>query len=138
MTTRQTSMDAYINLIESGVLAEKNKIVYKHLFHGGATTQKNTERLFNDTTYTLRPRFSQLEKMGLIKAVGYEACIETGKKNMLWDVTDRIHPLDLKLTTNTKKNRVDKALSSFRELYINKTTSTINDWKEVADLIKEI
>ena len=93
MIIRQTSIEAYKNLIESGKLAEKNSLVYKHLYVNGPTTQKKTERFFNDRTYTLRPRFAQLERMGLIRSVGVEKCEETGKRNMLWDVTDRVHPL---------------------------------------------
>lgn len=138
MNTRQTSIDAYNNLIECGVLAEKNSLVYKHLFHNGATTQKKTERFFNDRTYTLRPRFAQLEKMGLIQCVGEVECEETGKKNMLWDVTDRVHPLEIHSTSITKKEKIKKILNSFRELYKKKDQSTVDDWKNVADLIKTI
>jgi hypothetical protein len=138
MNTRQTSIDAYRNLVEGGVLAEKNSVVYKHLFHNGATTQKKTERFFNDRTYTLRPRFAQLEKMGLIECVGEETCDETGKKNMLWDVTNRVHPLETQQTSDTKKNRVQNALDALRQLYRTKHNATDDDWKNVADLIRSI
>jgi hypothetical protein len=138
MNTRQTSIDAYRNLVEGGVLAEKNSVVYRHLFHNGATTQKKTERFFNDRTYTLRPRFAQLEKMGLIECVGEELCEETGKKNMLWDVTNRVHPLETQPASDTKKNRVINALNALRQLYRNKNKATDDEWKNVADLIKGI
>lgn len=90
---RETSIEAYRNLVEGGTLAKMNKLVYEYLYHAGPTSQKKTERKFNDRTYTLRPRFAQLEEMGLIKHCGHLVCEETGKKNMIWDVTDRIHPL---------------------------------------------
>ena len=138
MRTRKTSKDAYRNLIDSGVLAEKNSIVYKHLFVCGATTQKKTERFFNDRTYTLRPRFAQLEKMGLIEVVGEEDCLETGKKNTLWDVTSRVQPLELKKTSKTKKDRIKDAVDSMRDLYFKRHTSSDEDWKEVVNLIKSI
>jgi hypothetical protein len=135
MNTRQTSIDAYRNLVEGGVLAEKNRVVYKHLFHSGATTQKKTERFFNDRTYTLRPRFAQLEKMGLIECVGEEVCEETGKRNMLWDVTNRVHPIEIQPALDSKKDRVKNALDALRQLYRIKHTATDDDWKNVADLI---
>lgn len=135
MNTRQTSIDAYRNLVEGGVLAEKNSVVYRHLFHNGATTQKKTERFFNDRTYTLRPRFAQLEKMGLIECVGEEVCEETGKRNMLWDVTNRVHPIEIQPALDSKKDRVKNALDALRQLYRIKHTATDDDWKNVADLI---
>jgi len=138
MRTRKTSKEAYRNLIDSGVLAEKNSIVYKHLFLNGATTQKKTERFFNDRTYTLRPRFAQLEKMGLIEAIGEEECSETGRKNTLWDVTSRVQPLELNKTSKTKKDRVKDAVDSMRDLYFKRHTSSDEDWKEVVNLIKAI
>jgi hypothetical protein len=138
MNTRKTSIEAYRNLVERGVLSEKNSVVYKHLFTNGQTTQKKTERFFNDRTYTLRPRFAQLEKMGLIEPVGEEKCDETGKKNIVWDVTDRVYPLEVKPSENTKKRRIESAVNALRDLYVNKAKATDSDWVNVADLIKKI
>ena len=90
---RETSKEAYFYLVESGKLAKANRTVYGHLFHNGPTTQKKTERALGDTTYTMRPRFAQLERMGLIKIVGKEKCEETKRSNILWDVTPRVEPL---------------------------------------------
>ncbi len=89
---RETSLEAYEHLVTNGTLAEKNRVVYDHLYNTGPTTQKKTERYFNDRTYTLRPRFAQLEKMGLIKVTGDEVCEETNRRNLLWDVTSVIEP----------------------------------------------
>jgi hypothetical protein len=54
-----------------------------------------------------------------------------------WDLTDKL-PINIKKSIKTKKHRVDDALNSLRELYRNKDTSTAEDWKLVADLIKSI
>jgi len=109
---RETSIEAYRHLVENGILAEKNRVVYEYLWKNGATTQKKTERNFNDRTYTLRPRFAQLEKMGLIKVVGEINCEETGRKNLLWDVTDRVYPLPIKRKKDYTTELINK-LKSF-------------------------
>ena len=51
---------------------------------------------------------------------------------------ERHLPINIKLSTNTKKDRVNTALNALRELYKNKDTSVKEDWKNVADLIKLI
>jgi len=51
-------------------------------------------------------------------------------------LTDRL-PVNIKNPNKTKKQRLDDALNSLRELYKNKD-STDDDWKIVADLIKSI
>jgi len=89
---RQTSIDAYRELVIEGVLSEKNKIVYKYLYEFGPKTQKQAEVYFGDVTYTIRPRFAQLVKMGLIKHADYDVCEKTGHRNMTWDVTDMVTP----------------------------------------------
>jgi DNA-binding Lrp family transcriptional regulator len=111
---RETSIEAYEYLVDSGTLAEMNRIVYKHLWHHGPTTQKKTERYYNDRTYTLRPRFAQLEKMGLIKSIGSEPCEETGRKNLLWDVTDRVFPIN---SESEAKSRREELLHKISEVY---------------------
>jgi hypothetical protein len=40
MNTRQASIEAYRNLVEGGVLAEKNSVVYSHLFYNGQALPK--------------------------------------------------------------------------------------------------
>ena len=59
-------------------------------------------------------------------------------KNVIeWDLTDRL-PINIKSPNKTKKQKVDDALNSLRELYKNKDNSSNEDWKTVADLIKSI
>ena len=47
-------------------------------------------------------------------------------------------PIEEKISTESKKDRVNNALNALRELYKNKNTANDSDWKEVADLIKLI
>jgi len=103
---RETSIEAYKLLVESGGLASANAKVYDHLYRHGPTTQKKTERYLKDRTYTMRPRFAQLFEMGLITHVGNSTCSETNRTNMLWDVTDR----KVALPVTKKKNKVKEQL----------------------------
>ena len=64
-------------------------------------------------------------------------CRVTGRNVIEWDLTDKL-PVDIKSSIKTKKHRVNDALNSLRELYKNKDISTNDDWREVADLIKNI
>lgn len=111
--TRQTSAEAYKYLVESGVLAKSNSRVYEYLYFNGPTTQKKTERALNDKTYTMRPRFVQLERMGLIQIVGETVCEETGKKNLIWDVTSRVLPLKEK--RKTQKEIIKEIISDIEK-----------------------
>ena len=52
-------------------------------------------------------------------------------------MTDRL-PINVKKLNKTKKHKINDAINSLRKLYKNKDTSTNEDWKLVADLIKSI
>ena len=132
MQTRKTSALAYKKLVEEGTLAKANATVYKHLFLHGPTTQKKTERALGDKTYTMRPRFAQLDRMGLIQCVGTIKCDETHVENMLWDVTDRIDPLKF-----VKKKTKNELNSEFLAM-LNNLDSKIFDIFAKPDLLKTI
>ncbi len=112
---RQTSIEAYHYLVESGTLAKANRAVYKHLYYNAPTTQKKTERALGDTTYTMRPRFAQLERMGLIKYCGTTICLETNRTNMLWDVTDKIYPKNIKKIESNTPNNLKKCIAFIKK-----------------------
>ena len=112
-TIRETSAEAYYYLVESGKLAKANRAVYRYLYQNAPTTQKKTERALGDRTYTMRPRFAQLEKMGLIQYCGNTKCLETNRTNMLWDVTDRIHPIEL--IKSNKPNNLKRCIAYIKK-----------------------
>jgi hypothetical protein len=78
-----------------------------------------------------------LRDLGVIYEKGERLCSITGMNVIEWDLTDRL-PIDIKNSNKTKKQRIDAALNSLRELYKNKDISTDDDWTIVADLIKSI
>ena len=82
-------------------------------------------------------RFTELRKLGVIYEVQNRKCTITGRTSIEWGLTDRL-PVNIKNPNKTKKQRLDDALNSLRELYKNKNISTNEDWKIVADLIKRI
>jgi hypothetical protein len=134
---RETSVAAYRILVESGKLAKANRTVYDYLYHHGPTTQKKTERGLGDTTYTMRPRFHQLELMGLIKPVGKEKCRETGRKNLLWDVTGLSEPKELP-KKESMKDKKETALAMVRVAFLKMEKGPLRDkLRDIGLYIKE-
>ena len=137
MKTRQTSIDCYNEIKRDGSLSKMRFEVYSALLSMG---RPSTTREVYETMNVIKQeatRFTELRKLGVIYEVQNRKCTITGRTSIEWDLTDRL-PVDIKNTNKTKKQRLDDALNSFRELYKNKDISTNEDWKRVADLIKSI
>ena len=89
---RTTSIDAYNAVVKSGFVNRSRLKVYDTLFHHGPLTQSETEAEIALTTGSQRTtsyhkRFSELERLGLIKSVGVRQCRVTHREVMTWDVT---------------------------------------------------
>ena len=91
----------------------------------------------NSAITSSRARFTELRELGVIYEVQNRKCNITGRTSIEWDLTDRL-PVDFKNSNKTKQQKKNDALNSLRELYKNKDISTDEDWKIVADLIKNI
>tara|TARA_R100001530_G_C4184456_1_gene120340 strand:- start:1 stop:414 length:414 start_codon:yes stop_codon:yes gene_type:complete len=137
MNARQTSIDCYNEIKRDGSLSKMRFEVYSALLSMGkpSTTREVYETM--DVVKQEATRFTELRKLGVIYEVQNRKCTITGRTAIEWDLTDRL-PIDIKNTNKTKKQRLDAALNSLRELYKNKDISTDEDWKIVADLIKSI
>ena len=83
--------------------------------------------------------YNEIKANGLLSKRRLQAyqCRVTGRNVIEWDLTDKL-PIDIKNTNKTKKQRLDDALNSLRELYKNKNICSDEDWKRVANLIKSI
>jgi hypothetical protein len=79
---------------------------------------------------------SQLRDLGVLYEKQIRNCNITGRMVIEWDLTDKL-PINSKVVTHTKKDRVNNTLIALRELYNNKFR-TDEDWKKVAGLIKSI
>jgi predicted transcriptional regulator len=137
MKVRQTSIDCYNQIKEEGLLSNMRFKVYSSLLAMG---KPSTTREVYETMNVIKQeatRFTELRKLGVIYEVQNRKCSITGRTSIEWDVTDRL-PVNIKNSNKTKKQRLDDALNSLRELYKNKDISTDEDWKMVANLIKKI
>jgi len=137
MNTRQTSIDCYNEIKRDGSLSKMRFEVYSALLAMG---KPSTTREVYETMNVLKQeatRFTELRKLGVIYEVQNRKCTITGRTSIEWDLTDKL-PVSIKNTNKTKKQRLDAALNSLRLLYKNKDISTDDDWKTVADLIKNI
>ena len=139
MKTRQTSIDCYNQIKANGLLSKRRFEVYEALLSSAPCTSSEAIRNAKTTfgVFGVSSRFTELRDLGVIYEVRTRECTVTGRNVIEWDLTDRL-PVNVKKSNKTKKNKIDDALNSLRELYKNKDTSTDQDWKLVADLIKSI
>jgi hypothetical protein len=139
MNTRQTSIECYNKIKQEGLLSKRRLEVYEALLSSAPCTSseaiKNARTTFG--VFGVSSRFTELRDLGVIYEKGVKKCSITGRNVIEWDLTDRL-PINIKNSNKTKKQRLDDALNSLRELYKNKNISTNEDWKTVANLIKSI
>ncbi len=91
---RQTSIDAYNDIKENGLLSRTRLIVYACLFRDGPMTQSETEAALASSNSgkpkrvtSYHKRFAELERQKVIAVVGERICRITGRKVTEWDVT---------------------------------------------------
>jgi len=139
MKTRQTSIDCYNQIRANGLLSKRRFEVYEALLSSAPCTSSEAIRNAKTTfgVFGVSSRFTELRDLGVIYEVRTRQCTVTGRNVIEWDLTDKL-PVNVKKSNKTKKHKIDDALNSLRELYKNKDTSTDQDWKLVADLIKSI
>ena len=140
MKTRQTSIDCYNQIKEQGLLSNMRFKVYEAILKKAPCTSGEafaTMTTKENQISQSRARFTELRNLGVIYEKGEKQCSITGRNVIEWDLTDRL-PINIKNPNKTKKQRLDAALNSLRELYKNKDISTDEDWKIVANLIKNI
>ena len=138
MKTRQTSIDCYNKIKLEGLLSKRRLEVYEALLSTAPCTSSEAIRNAKTTfgVFGVSSRFTELRDLGVIYEKDVRPCKVTGRNVIEWDLTDRL-PINFKNKNKTKKQKVNDALNSLRELYKNKD-STNEDWKIVADLIKSI
>ena len=139
MITRQTSIDCYNKIKANGLLSKRRLEVYEALYTSAPCTSSEAIRNAKTTfgVFGVSSRFTELRDLGVIYEKSIKKCSVTGRNVIEWDLTDRL-PIKFKNNNKTKKQRINDAINSLRELYKNKNHSTSDDWKIVADLIKII
>jgi hypothetical protein len=139
MNTRKTSIECFNKIKQEGLLSKRRLEVYEALYTSAPCTSSEAIRNAKTTfgVFGVSSRFTELRDLGVIYEKGEKQCSITGRNVIEWDLTDKL-PVNFKSNKKTKKQRIDDAINSFRELYKNKDNSTNEDWKTVADLIKTI
>jgi len=139
MNTRQTSIDCYNKIKSNGLLSKRRFEVYEKLLTIAPCTASELQKSmdFNNGGRDCMKRVSELRDLGTIYEKRERKCNVTGKIVIEWDLTDRL-PVKTKVTTETKKERINNALNALRKLYKTKNTSSDLDWKNVAHLISAI
>ena len=142
MNTRQTSIDCYNEIKANGLLSKTRLQVYLAILKNAPCSSGEafaTMTTKENQISQSRARFTELRELGVIYEKGEKQCSITGRNVIEWDLTDRL-PVNIKKTNKTKKQRTNDALNSLRELYVDSSfnTSTDEDWKTVANVIKRI
>tara|TARA_R110000744_G_scaffold334086_1_gene439458 strand:+ start:57 stop:479 length:423 start_codon:yes stop_codon:yes gene_type:complete len=140
MNTRQTSIDCYNEIKANGLLSKKRLEVYEAILKKAPCTSGEafaTMTTKENQISQSRARFTELRELGVIYEKDVRKCRITGVNVIEWDLTNKL-PINAKLSKTNKKDKKEKALNVLRELYKNKTTSTDNDWVNVANLINSI
>lgn len=115
--TRQTSIEAYRQIKEDGLLSERRFEAYELLFHHGPCTAKEMMQFAkNEGTitnhihlYSLEKRLSELRKMGCVAEAGERSCNVSGMTAILWEVTGKL-PKDFDKTKQLTRNELINAL----------------------------
>lgn len=96
--TRQTSIEAYREIKENGLLSKRRWQVYDYLFHNGPATARQavlaiSNEFGNNVSIafgSLATRFCELRRSGVIEEVGTIIDKETKHEVILWDVTKNL------------------------------------------------
>lgn len=141
MPVRQTSKDAFKEVMESGVVGDKQRYYYDLLYKYGPCTANELlqyGKRSNINQANVTTRLGELRDMGVVRELDKRECEVTLMKCLVWDVTDK-KPIKApkKLTKAQKK---DLVLSELRELYSKESTGTQTKKAitRIANMIKEI
>lgn len=130
---RETSRQAYRQLVESGQLKGKQQTALLNVIeHGPATSAEIIQRI-SPNTNLWRARFTELQARGLIVEVGQRKCTVTGRTALVWEYSGRTKPLEPKHRTGSKELRalLKQALAVIEEPRIR------GSYQELRDNIRE-
>jgi len=115
--TRNTSLMAYHQIIDGGLLKRQSAEVYAHLFtHGPLTGRELDARLarVGETRTSYHKRLSELRDCGVLAEVGERRCQVSGELAIIWDVTDALPVQPAKRLT--LREQLDAARAEIAEL----------------------
>src|SRR6478609_5551143 len=89
---RKTSIESYRALMDSGALGSMKLKVYDFVFNKGPVTAKQIYTAIqkqNQATGGITTILSEMRRDGLIEEAGTTVCNISGRRVILWDVTDK-------------------------------------------------
>lgn len=116
MAIRQTSINCFNQINAQGLLSKQRFEVYSALLKIGKPSTTREVYATMNVVKQEATRFTELRNIGVIYEVRNRKCNITGRTAIEWDLTDKL-PINLKVTDNTKKQRVQTALDYLNELY---------------------
>jgi len=123
LTVRSTSLKAYKEITESGLLAQRERLAYMTIYKYGPVTGKELSKLMGIAEQW--KICSVLKKKGLAREVGKRNCKITGRECYIWDLTDATKPLPIpkrlsrsELMSENKRLKVllKKSINKIKEL----------------------
>jgi len=133
---RQTSIDCYHAIKESGLLSKRRLQAYHHMMKIAPCTASELQDSmdYNDGGRDCMKRVSELAARGAIYELGIRRCGVTGREVTVWDLTDNL-PVEPQ-TKTPKQQRVDDTLAALQDVHADKDNSL--KWVRLRDLIKTI
>jgi hypothetical protein len=140
MGARQTSIDCYNQIKAQGLLSKLRLATHYAMLNCSPCTAGELQNYIDKNGIKVKHAWkllSQLRDLGVVYEMNERKCNITGRVVIEWELTDKL-PIKADLPTNTKKQRVADTMDAFRLLYKNKLTASVDDWQNVANLIKKI
>jgi hypothetical protein len=140
MSIRQSSINCYNQIKAEGLLSKLRLRTLNAMLNSAPCTAQELQDYIDKNKIQVKHAWkllSQLRDLGVIYEKTERNCKITGRVVIEWDLTDKL-PINKKVITNTKKDRVKTTLIALKDLYNKKNVSVVEDWQKIASLIKSI
>jgi DNA-binding Lrp family transcriptional regulator len=113
--TKETSKQAFQQILESGALGDSQKRVFQAIFElGDATGRELNDKLQSQSAHK---RLSELEDMGLIRGIRARVCKVTGNDSTAWEITGSMPRAVTPVVNDTPtKAQIGAAVNQLRSL----------------------
>ncbi len=130
MVVRDTSLECFYEILQSGLIGERESLVLKFIMNNPRLTDSEIYlRMGYKNPNAIRPRRRSLVQYGLIKESGKRICSVSKMRVYCWVVDKEITMTKFKEKKSNSKTRV-KCPMCKGEGYLNKGQTTLN-WGEI-------
>lgn len=137
---RQTSINCYNQIKAQGLLSKLRLATHYAMLYASPCTAGELQSYIDNNQIKVKHAWkllSQLRDLGVVYEKDERKCNVTGRVVIEWDLTDKL-PIKPAKLINAKQQRAENTINSLKELYKKGSTSTIEDWQKVANLIRKI